>query len=334
MGLKESGLRGSIRNVSTGIGAAISIDTLEAENVEADSATIRGEITELTNFGEDAEVFFEFGEITEGLPNTTDIQLQDTVGVFTEDLTNLSEGTTHEFQAFGSVRDVSDDGVVLTFETDVAIPDSGADQEWLFDEGAGSTLNNNITSLDGDIVGADWSTSSGVDGNHLDFDGEPDRVQVDNSNDGQMHGDGGFAIAVWVNPDETWDGLENIVAKSEGGTTNPDDWGLFAMDDGIRIRVGGEGREEENFLPTNEWTLLFATYDGGNESRLWFNDADLETVFEAGSPSDNDRFSIGGPYDGSRRGCNGQIAVCQYWDEEKDSTFVSNYYDDWEVFFD
>jgi len=124
MGLKESGLRGSIRNVSTGIGAAISIDTLEAENVEADSATIRGEITELTNFVEDAEVFFEWGEITEGLANTTDIQLQDTVGVFTEDLTNLSQNTTHEFQAFGSVRDVSDDGVVLTFETGVAMPDS------------------------------------------------------------------------------------------------------------------------------------------------------------------------------------------------------------------
>jgi len=118
MGLKESGLRGSIRNVSTGIGAAITIDTLEAENVETDSATIRGEITELTNFGEDAEVFFEWGEITEGLPNTTDIQLQDAVGVFTEDLTNLSENTTHEFQAFGSVQDVSDEGVVLTFETD------------------------------------------------------------------------------------------------------------------------------------------------------------------------------------------------------------------------
>jgi len=134
MGLKESGLRGSIRNVSTGIGAAITIDTLEAEDVGEDSATIRGEITELTNFAEDAEVFFEWGEITEGLPNTTDIQLQDTVGVFTEDLTNLSEDTTHEFQAFGSVRDVSDEGVVLTFETDAAIPDSVVLDDWADDQ--------------------------------------------------------------------------------------------------------------------------------------------------------------------------------------------------------
>jgi len=139
MGLKESGLRGSIHNVSTGIGAAITIDTLEAENVDVDSATIRGEITELTNFGEDAEVFFEWGEITQGLPNTTDIQLQDTVGVFTEDLTNLSEDTTHEFQAFGSVRDVSDDGVVLTFETGAAIADILVDNFEQSDEVDGAT---------------------------------------------------------------------------------------------------------------------------------------------------------------------------------------------------
>jgi len=118
MGLKESGLRGSIRNVSTGIGAAISIDTLEAENIDNESATIRGEITALTNFGEQSEVFFEWGEDSAGLPNTTDIQEQGEVGIFTEDLTGLETGESYEFQAFGSVRDVSDEGAILSFETD------------------------------------------------------------------------------------------------------------------------------------------------------------------------------------------------------------------------
>jgi len=118
MGLKESGLRGSIRNVSTGIGAAITIDTLEAENIDNESATIRGEITALTNFGEQSEVFFEWGEDSAGLPNTTDIQEQGEVGIFTEDLTGLETGESYEFQAFGSVRDVSDEGAILTFETD------------------------------------------------------------------------------------------------------------------------------------------------------------------------------------------------------------------------
>jgi len=118
MGLKESGLRGSIRNVSTGIGAAITIDTLEAENIDNESATIRGEITALTNFGEQSEVFFEFGEDSAGLPNTTDIQEQGEVGIFTEELTGLETGESYEFQAFGSVRDVSDEGAILSFETD------------------------------------------------------------------------------------------------------------------------------------------------------------------------------------------------------------------------
>jgi len=163
-------LRGSIRNVSTGIGAAITIDTLEAENVEADSATIRGEITELTNFGEDAEVFFEWGEDSEGLPNTTDIQLQDTVGVFTEDLTNLSIDTTHEFQAFGSVRDVSDDGVVLTFETGGAIPDSGLLHDYsaqalsLSDGTTVNTWADNKASRDLDGIGGPTYDESGING--------------------------------------------------------------------------------------------------------------------------------------------------------------------------
>jgi len=151
----------------------IAVTTLEATNVEQDSATIRGEITELTNFGEDAEVFFEWGEITQGLPNTTDIQLQDTVGVFTEDLTNLSEDTTHEFQAFGSVRDVSDDGVVLTFETGSAIPDS-AIAHWRLDDvnnevvdnigGYDGTVNG-VTSISGDYEGGSAAEGDGTDDN-------------------------------------------------------------------------------------------------------------------------------------------------------------------------
>jgi len=164
MGLKESGLRGSIRNVSTDIGAAISIDTLEAENVGADSATIRGEITELTNFGEDAEVFFEWVESTGDEPNTTDIQLQDTVGVFTEDLTNLSEDSVHQFRAFGSVRDVSDEGGVLTFETDsAAIPDSvNLEAHYDFSEEDGSMP---VSDRSGNELDLDEGSYSGVDVN-------------------------------------------------------------------------------------------------------------------------------------------------------------------------
>jgi len=214
MGLKESGLRGSIRNVSTGIGAAISIDTLEAEDVGEDSATIRGEITELTNFGEDAEVFFEWGEITQGLPNTTDIQLQDTVGVFTEDLTNLSEDTTHEFQAFGSVRDVSDDGVVLTFETGSAIPDPDVylDDDWgdnrLTDrEDSGTTTYNDVEG----VYRPEWTNTITGFSNPTAADG---KIICED--------DEGVTTPINLNLDETIEWLFNDVDMSEAGTGGTD----------------------------------------------------------------------------------------------------------------
>jgi len=262
MGLKESGLRGSIRNVSTGIGAAISIDTLEAENVEADSATIRGEITEITNFGEDAELFFEWGEITEGLPNTTDIQLQDTVGVFTEDLTNLSQDTSHEFQAFGSVRDVSDDGVVLTFETDAGIPDSGLTHEYLFDEGSGDLLADNVGSLDATRVGPDWLSSEGEGGFYLDFNrSEDDYVEIGD------HGSLGseFVIASWIKPDTTTGDL-HIARKGTDGSdqleyifrVSDGELDALVVDDdvGVDSITGGS-------IVTNDWQMVTLTrFDG------------------------------------------------------------------------
>jgi len=297
MGLKESGLRGSIRNVSTGIGAAISIDTLEAENVEADSATIRGEITELTNFGEDAEVFFEFGEITEGLPNTTDIQLQDTVGVFTEDLTNLSEDTTHEFQAFGSVRDVSDEGVVLTFETGVAIPDSGGTHQWDTDEGSGSTLTDTIGSLDGSINGATWTTGEGTGGVYLDYDGTDDFVDFGSaSQSGLSHwsNDGAGTLLFWVYPRSGMDGdIQPIIAVDVGESSNTFDLGF--QDGGLRFESNGGDLyqiRDVGSMVIDEWQVIAASADGSELSLYHATAPDYDLVEEAtdsaGSTSSGD----------------------------------------------
>jgi len=274
MGLKESGLRGSIRNVSTGIGAAITIDTLEAENIEADSATIRGEITELTNFGEDAEVFFEWGETTEGLPNTTDIQLQDTVGVFTEDLTNLSEDTTHEFQAFGSVRDVSDDGVVLTFETaPPAIPDSGVARWPCNDDDTQNTLEDDWDNeLDGTISGASYDTSEFEIGSaSLNFDSSTDEVSIGWPSELQFVDGDSFSFTVWVYRD-------NNLFDSRGtpitiGHQNDDRVVIFDNDDNQEMffRVGGEqiGAIDYN---RNEWTHWAGTFADENGELTFYKD--------------------------------------------------------------
>ena len=223
-----------------------------------------------------------------------------------------------------------------------AIPDSGADQEWLVNHGEGSTLDDTgeASALEGDIVGATWESSGGVDGYHLDFDGIDDVVRVDNS-ESQMHGDDGFTISVWINPDE-WIPGANIAVKSEGGSTNPNDWGLFYLDgdeigenEGIRLRVGADGgHEEDSTVPdTNEWSNVIGTWDGGSESEIYLNGS-FDASDTADTPNDDDLFSWGAPYDRSRRLFEGQISVVHYWDEGKDSSFISDYYDDWKTFFE
>jgi len=259
MGLKESGLRGSIRNVSTGIGAAITIDTLEAEDVGEDSATIRGEITELENFGEDAEVFFEWGEITEGLPNTTDIQLQDTVGVFTEDLTNLSEDTEHEFQAFGSVRDVSDDGVVLTFETGDAIPDSVV-HHWFAPEDE-STFVDIESGEDATLNGPSYESSAVGGLGAFVADGSNDYSEATRLPDWRDNVGNDFAVA-FAFENETSDGYlfgqEDDSDDSFHAITADGDYGVSNSVNGIKFVIG----------------------DGSDRAELWGDD----TAIDDGNP--------------------------------------------------
>ena len=79
------------------------------------------------------------------------------------------------------------------------IPDSGADHQWLWDEGSEDTLADNIGSKDQTRQGADWAEDSdAVGGWWLDFDGVDDFVEVpiiDELNDGQ------FSIAITVYTD-------------------------------------------------------------------------------------------------------------------------------------
>jgi len=310
MGLKESGLRGSVRNVSTGIGAAITIDTLEAENVDVDSATIRGEITELTNFGEDAEVFFEWGETTQGLPNTTDIQLQDTVGVFTEDLTNLSEDTTHEFQAFGSVRDVSDDGVVLTFETGAAITDSVHD----YDE---------IANLD------DYDeATSGAKGNYK-IDDNPPVLFGDNSLKSESGSQGDDALII------SFDGLNRYPERGDVFSfyqtmddTSPEAPVVFCAQDfdnwyAIQARIDGTVR-----FYKDESRELDLDFDYGKNSEEWVevevsllsNEIDFE-VYEVDQSTGERESSLGSDTFNDDEYDNGGFG---YW---RDSTSNTGYID-------
>lgn len=97
------------------------VKTEEETNVTDTGATLNGF---LEDFGgaHDAEVFFEWGEADEGLPNTTEKQFveNDDKGVsFCEDVSLLCE-RAYEFRAVVEAGDgQSDTGQILEFVTDL-----------------------------------------------------------------------------------------------------------------------------------------------------------------------------------------------------------------------
>ena len=111
-----------------------SVETIAATDVNENTATINGELTDLGT-ASTADVWFEWGEMGEGLSNVTDtLQLSET-STFDEELTGLTSETEYEFRAHASTDDGADVGDVLTFETvefdelesDVVISSNGDD---------------------------------------------------------------------------------------------------------------------------------------------------------------------------------------------------------------
>lgn len=254
MGLKPGGLRGSLRNVSTGVvPASIVIDTLEAEDIDAESATIRGEIVDMADGYPDAQVYFEWGEDGMGLPESTDLQSLGSVQIFSEELTGLTDDQQYEFRAHGELANVEDEGAVLTFSTEVAIPDSAI----LHLAADGLGLN------DQDSVSI-WPDSSGEENDFSATNGGPTylenrvggnpAIEFD-SVDGIMKADtdifphdGDWTLfAVWYSdgPDE----LNGGIAQYDGTNT-----GRFcispyrAADNGAEIRIGDDRNFYDDFL--------------------------------------------------------------------------------------
>ena len=144
-----------------------SMETLEAENVEVVSATLRGE---LTNMGGDSSVnvFFRWGERNQGLINSTSPQSLSSIGTFSETVSGLSGGTTYDFKAVGVNEGGEGKGEVESFTTITPVPPTvetiGADP-----------LGGVTFLLKGEViehgredvfeVGFDWSTTSGWYGN-------------------------------------------------------------------------------------------------------------------------------------------------------------------------
>ena len=104
----------------------LTVETNPATNISEFSATLNGELVELDDEAEDADVFFEFGENVGD--SQTPIQTLTGPATFDELIDELEPNTTFEFRAVAEAQDAddetfTDEGDILTFDTEIVTLD-------------------------------------------------------------------------------------------------------------------------------------------------------------------------------------------------------------------
>lgn len=142
----------------------ISVETLQADQVQKTGARLNGELTQLKGTNS-TDVNFAWGEVGQGTPNTTPKQSRNSTGTFEEQLTGLTQNTDYEFKAQAG----SEEGSLKTFTTSeyVISIDSSS---WSFVGGAGKTFGQNI-SVDVQVSGTggneySWIIREFINGNN------------------------------------------------------------------------------------------------------------------------------------------------------------------------
>jgi hypothetical protein len=122
----------------------LNVSTLSATNIDSDSATLRGEITDLDS-SDDYVRFFEWGTSSSNLSHTVTISgTTDDEGTFSRTITGLQEDETYYFRACAENDDNSSDddcGSTHSFTTD---DDNGSNSS---DFGDGSILTTDASSV-------------------------------------------------------------------------------------------------------------------------------------------------------------------------------------------
>jgi len=154
---------------STAVETALGVSTIGAIEVGTSAATLIGDLTELEGTDR-ATVYFEYGPVNEGLPESTAEQLVDSTGEFQATVTGLASGTEYELRAVAEA-----DGEVLTGETATFLTDQASTAAPTIDALSGADVSNHrnphvdaelwwaASITDGEIYAAEL-TLSGPDG--------------------------------------------------------------------------------------------------------------------------------------------------------------------------
>ena len=284
MGLKESGLRASVRSVSTVVPAFFDVaitDTNSPVN-EGDVLVVDYSVDNTGDSFETQDIRLEIESVQE------DADLDVSLSGGASDSGTLEWDTTNEDETTYTATVLSDDNTdSVTVEIEAAIRDSEADQKlfrrWVLDDVNGSVselvegddgTNNGVTSVSGDWVGGSAGEGDGVD----------DHILTSTLGDFGSNLDTGWAVALSIEMTDSG----AMVTGSRGGPSDQrweitidrftdDELDILIDDqDGLRRRVNSTDLN----ISTGEKYRLVLNHPAGNDAEnieMWSNQTELST---------------------------------------------------------
>jgi PKD repeat protein len=177
--------------------------------------------------------------------------------------------------------DFSQAQVQVTVDAPTAASDLVA--HWTLDEASGYTVQDEVGSYDGRLVGGPtWQPDGGRIGGALAFDGVDDRVDVGSF---EVRGDG-LTVALWLRPDGFASREARLVSKATGVQEQDHYWMVSLYGAALRFRLKTDGLTstllaDDDVLLAGKWLHVACTYDK-NEMRIYGNGTLLVSAAKSG----------------------------------------------------
>jgi len=152
-------------------------------------------------------------------------------------------------------------------EETITIPDSVVNQMvswWHYSEGSGTTVADDVGTLDASFTGLDWSSDFGFEGHYGILDGVDDYGELGSDSKSELSfplNTGVFSFFSWFN---THSEQTQMVISSDVGGTNMR-WNFSIIDGKYSVRLyfnGPSAQIDTGNITVNEWVALAATGDG------------------------------------------------------------------------
>jgi hypothetical protein len=177
------------------------------------------------------------------------------------------------------------------------------DTQYYTDAGSGSTLIDDLGTVDATISGATWQTGTGVNNAYLSFDGSDDLWSTDSTKDVSQ-----FTVFAAVRPDD-FTAFDNTILGAGDGVSG-DNNGFQIQTDGTDLvgsqfadgNIAETNNRDLSFVSSGNWGFVGLIYDGSDSRMItWDTSQELtdDTASVSKNPSGSETYHGGGvPVDG------------------------------------